>query len=797
MATPESAARVRQIRRGSNLVLGTGQHWWLLFLFLPGTIWAEGVPQDLTMGPVYMAAASADSVGAGVDLSDPTKFPLSSTGKWTGYLDFLGKPGTERSLGQPDLFLPLLQDTNDMTFFNLRGQLQFDNTDVSEYNIGLGHRHLFQEWILGGYGYYDNRNTQFNTSYRQFTGGLEALSVDWAVRVNGYLPENKTETITSGANVSVQQAGNQLNVQIDGLVQEKALPGLDGEVGYLLPIPWEAYTAVFDETRVYAGGYHFLGQDGFESVTGPRGRVEWRAYDLPVLGPGSRFMMGVEAQWDDPRGSQAFGLASLRIPFDVLADKSKRKALKGLDRRMLQPVIRDVDVVTSTRDLTETVPALNWQGKAFTNVDDIDRDEDDLQDVINDNEGEVALLIMQGDSDEVEEMENGELRDQISVGTVILGKDNTLTSAGKELVVGYQSAYLGSGTIGYTPSGTPVGIRGSITMRDGSHINQMTVQANGWLSGIGIASGGNHYVSYTTVQGADVAGLYIENSNLVADELTITNSHGYGVYAYGSESDVTFNGDTVISKIDTCPVDGCSSVNEGVHAEEGATLTFNGNTTISGITLGHGVHALGASILEFNGDLTISGIDGCEGKCAGFADGVRAVGSFLTFNGDTTISGTTRGHGVHATDSTLTFNADMTISGSDTCGLGCTGVADGVHALGSTLTFNGDTTISDRTRGNGVYAEKYDGRSSTVTFNGGTTTISNNRYDGVLAKGASTITFSGSTTTISDNVGFGAFASNDGLIEILSSEYDFENNRLGNGCISGGEIIGPSGESLC
>ena len=73
-----------------------------------------------------------------VNLSDPNIFPLSTTGKWTGYLEFLGKPGTERSLGQPDLFLPILQDTNDMTFLNIRGQLQFDNTDVSEYNIGLG-----------------------------------------------------------------------------------------------------------------------------------------------------------------------------------------------------------------------------------------------------------------------------------------------------------------------------------------------------------------------------------------------------------------------------------------------------------------------------------------------------------------------------------------------------------------------------------------------------------------------------------------------------------------------------------
>ena len=335
-----------------------------LLLLWPGMIGAEGLKIDLPSTPIHLEAASANSVEAQVDLGDPTKFPFSSEGKWKGYLEFLGKPGTERSLGQPDLFLPLLQDKNDMTFFNLRGQLQFDNTDVHEYNIGLGHRHMFKEWILGGYGYYDKRHTQLGNSYNQFTGGLEAMSVDWAFRANGYLPENKTATSTTAdTNATVIRPGDQIKVAIGGLVQEKPLPGVDGEVGYLLPIPWKAYTAVFDETRVYAGGYHFFGEDQFESVTGPRGRVEWRAYDLPFLGPGSRFMMGVEAQWDEPRGSQAFGLASLRIPFDVFSDKSKRKALKGLDRRMLQPVIRDVDVVTSeVQNVTVITGALNQAG---------------------------------------------------------------------------------------------------------------------------------------------------------------------------------------------------------------------------------------------------------------------------------------------------------------------------------------------------------------------------------------------------------------------------------------------------
>ena len=489
-------------------------------LGLPGTIWAEELALDLPTAPVHVAVASMDSAAMTVDLSDPTKYPFSGTGKWTGYLEFLGKPGTERSLGQPDLFLPILQDPNDMTFFNLRGQLQFDNTDVHEYNIGLGHRHMFKDWILGGYGYFDQRHTQFGSAYSQFTGGLEAMSVDWAFRMNGYLPENKTETIMSGANVSVIRPGDQIKVQVDGLVQEKALPGVDGEVGYLLPIPWkDTY-----ELRVYAGGYHFFGEDQFESVTGPRGRLEWRSYDLPVLGPGSRFMMGVEAQWDEPRGSQAFGLASLRIPFDVFSDKSERTQLTGLDRRMLQPVIRDVDVVTSEFDVVEVTDALNPAGKAYTKARDVTLDQYNQAIETDEDDGEVIAYFINNGGGTV----GG---DQLNAP----GADQTASIVGMRLRVGYQSTWLGAGTVGYAPAGNPFTLMGGcnsdnavITMNPGGHFNGMTVEATGCANGVVVKNAdANHYMTNSTVFGAD-AGTDPANVNLSAGRLYVNELGLYG-----------------------------------------------------------------------------------------------------------------------------------------------------------------------------------------------------------------------------------------------------------------------------
>ena len=520
---------------------------------------AEGLTLDLPTTPVHMAATSADSVEASIDLSDPSKFPFSSTGKWKGYLEFLGKPGTERSLGQPDLFLPLLQDKNDMTFFNLRGQLQFDNTDVHEYNIGLGHRHMFQEWILGGYGYYDKRHTQLGNSYNQFTGGLELMSVDWAFRANGYLPENKTETSTTAStNATVIRPGDQIKVSIGGLVQEKALPGVDGEVGYLLPIPWrETY-----ELRVYAGGYHFFGEDNFESVTGPRGRMEWRAYDLPVLGPGSRFMMGVEAQWDEPRGSQAFGLASLRIPFDVFSDKSKRKGLKGLDRRMLQPVIRDVDVVTSeVQNATVVTNALNEAGQVYTKALEVDltgleeaAQEAVVQKALDDNQGEVVHIVPTDEGGTIS------LTDSL-----VLHTGQTLS--GKNGTVRYKTPWL-SGSIRHGIAGATAGFLASgdsfdgdrmIAMQADTELNGLTLDANEGVNDvIRISNPGTYYMANVHARNAlseeeereeDGNGILIDHEDAVvylrASDIYENDGDGINVRAgrlYGDELKIYGNG---------------------------------------------------------------------------------------------------------------------------------------------------------------------------------------------------------------------------------------------------------------
>ena len=160
----------------------------------------------------------------------------------------------------------------------------------------MGYRRLLNsDWIVGGYGFFDYRHSENDNNFIQGTLGVEALSVDWDFRVNGYIPEGGTKRVDALTRAEV--VGNQLFVR-EGL--ERGLYGFNAEAGWRLPIKAA-------EVRLYGGGYWF-DADGADTVAGPRGRLEVRLTDLDFLGPGARLTFGVEGQWDDPRGGQVFGI---------------------------------------------------------------------------------------------------------------------------------------------------------------------------------------------------------------------------------------------------------------------------------------------------------------------------------------------------------------------------------------------------------------------------------------------------------------------------------------------------------
>jgi hypothetical protein len=259
-------------------------------------------------------------------------------GKWQGHGEIAVRPGTDRTSGQLELFLPVWQDDTSLIFGDLRGLGDTDN--AIEGSGGLGYRTLTGDgWILGGYLFGDARHTDDGNVFWQGGAGLEALSEDFDFRVNGYIPEDKEERTDKKL------------IWIDPLRPrgrtdyETALWGMDGEVGVLLP-------GVLEETRAYVGGFYFDAYDDrVDAEWGPKARIETRLSDMSWLGAGSRLTLGVEGEYDvegdDPEGR---GLIRLRVPFGA---PEAGAPLTPLERRMTETVVRDIDVRIEDYSRTE------------------------------------------------------------------------------------------------------------------------------------------------------------------------------------------------------------------------------------------------------------------------------------------------------------------------------------------------------------------------------------------------------------------------------------------------------------
>jgi inverse autotransporter-like protein with beta domain/parallel beta helix pectate lyase-like protein len=283
---------------------------------------------------------------AAQNASGTNSVEASGPKKWQPYIELEAKPGTQRSLGTIDLFMPLAQDDGSLLFWLFRGVATDDPGE--EGNFGLAYRHIVNQggavpFILGGYGFYDVQSSATNHVFDQFTFGAELLTTNFELRANGYWNSAQRTVLFDG--VASQVFGP---VQLDGVnvvqtldersatVTEFALPGYDIEAGLRLPIGWA------DGLWVY-GAYYDLSRDGVE-VRGPRGRVEL-PFDAFLGYDNVDLTLGAEVAHDDVRDTQGYGYARLRIRFGG-DDYVPYQQLSAIDRRMTARIRRDDDIVT-------------------------------------------------------------------------------------------------------------------------------------------------------------------------------------------------------------------------------------------------------------------------------------------------------------------------------------------------------------------------------------------------------------------------------------------------------------------
>lgn len=439
--------------------------------------------------------------------------------KWQPYVEGTVRGSTQRWIGQGNLFVPVFQDQDEMMFLDMRG-LWTDNS-AAEGNWGLAYRKMLQnEYILGVYGFYDLRESAFNNVYHQGTIGAELLAVDWGLRANGYLPDQGVKAAAGAA--GAYASGGAIFVR-PGL--EAAYWGTDAEAEVLL---WDrdanyASTALLANTSAElwaaAGVYHFdNGAAGFDSFTGPRVRVEMRLYDLPLLGNDSRLVLAGQYEHDDQRGSVGTGMLNVRIPLGTVTGNSSDYRLTGLNRRMVNPIVRDIDVVTNAGAFgAEECAMFASNGQEIANFIVLDANDDIVSEVPN--AGENSLVVLDGSAGEFYTYDAVFLQD----GQVVMGGGSQLEVVGCETGA---TAFFSTGTRptvifeGFEEEEPfPGGENQFVAARRRSY-DVFQMNNNSTLQGVDIVGGDGGIVGY-----------YVDNFQIIDNTVTEAS---VGVYLFGA-----------------------------------------------------------------------------------------------------------------------------------------------------------------------------------------------------------------------------------------------------------------------
>lgn len=503
--------------------------------------------------------------------------------KWGPHIDLEAKPGSKRSLGEADLFLPVSQDDRTLVFANLRGR--FDDNSSREGNLGLGVRQMRDGgWNLGAYGYFDRRRSTTGNYFNQGTLGVEALGRNWDFRANGYLPVGtrvRTLGTTGGVSTAaLSGAAIQVTTSAISTQEERALKGFDAEVGWRAPV-FDSEAA--RQLRLYLGGYRF--SDDVMTVEGPRVRAEMTMDDLNWFGKGTSLFLGLEAQNDGTRGHQNFLSLRLRIPLGK--ESARSRPLNAQERRMAAPVMRDVDVVTQDRSFVST-PALvetatqTAGGQTLT--------------VLNSATTSGAAL-------------PGAVTAAGGNSTVILsGSFTTNSNATGVVTLQAGQTLMGAGTLTVTtPSGRTATLAtpgATITGNVGGSNYTVVMANNSTLTGLTINNTDNTGNNAQAVKVNGVSGAWIINNTINATQTGGGGATAHGVDVVGGSSNITVSGNTITASLAGAGV----GMALGIQVN-GSSAVVTGNTVSAsgGFNNYHTVLSTANVLAGSNGNTVIAG----------------------------------------------------------------------------------------------------------------------------------------------------------------------------------------------
>jgi hypothetical protein len=179
--------------------------------------------------------------------------------------------------------------------------------------------------ILGGYLFSDYNRSPAGHDFLVANPGFEVLGNIWDFRVNGYIPTTcrhwlgREELAENIGITQFEEASGHL--RYDHLFQwyEEAGPGVDAEVGRLIPIP------KMHGLRAYVGGYHYF-MDKTAEITGVESRIVY---------PMTKYV-SLEARDSYDSVRKNVFMSGLRITFGGYNNEDKDSL--GISGRLADPI---------------------------------------------------------------------------------------------------------------------------------------------------------------------------------------------------------------------------------------------------------------------------------------------------------------------------------------------------------------------------------------------------------------------------------------------------------------------------
>ncbi|MBQ4875522.1 MAG: hypothetical protein HRK26_05405 [Rickettsiaceae bacterium H1] len=234
--------------------------------------------------------------------------------------------GNHHVLYEGRTFLPLLNSKESSIFADIRAVHQ---PHVStEFNLGIAGRTYIpvQDIVFGGYYFYDRR-TEVNV-FTQNTLGMELLGSIFEARLNFYMPfDSKYNSVNIRKTSDMRATLNKSKIA--------AAEGYDFEFGFKFPVCDKALW-------FYWGGNEFTG----EGITQKAKKVRAEFDFMNTLPNQINVNIGLEHIYsgsDETRNSTAVTFR-LGIPF------RKTKEIANQDYRITKPIVRDIDIVTITKN---------------------------------------------------------------------------------------------------------------------------------------------------------------------------------------------------------------------------------------------------------------------------------------------------------------------------------------------------------------------------------------------------------------------------------------------------------------